>query len=216
MSTPAPPARCSPSPWTSPASAEQAGAPVPQPRVVFFVAAAAFHLRPRGRAGAGRATGLLADVRAEAVGGIDVPALGSWALCAAALAAHLGDPASARELWALGERCSPVAMHLFDSGAEAVGGIDVPALGSWALCAAALAAHLGDPATARELWALGERCAPVAMHLFGPGADPVLDAAREPGPAARQRLAVWRMRPMTEVTDRIRELADPHLQTLRR
>nr|BFE57069.1 BTAD domain-containing putative transcriptional regulator [Dactylosporangium thailandense] len=145
------------------ASADRAGTPVPQVRLVFFVAAAAFRLRAHGRAGAERAAGLLADVRTEALGDIDAPALGSWALCAAALAAHLGDPASARELWALGERCSPVAMHLFD-----------------------------------------------------PGADPVLDAAREPDPAAERRLAAWRTRPMTEVTDRIRELVDVLLQTLRR
>ncbi|WP_433617707.1 hypothetical protein ACQP2P_18845 [Dactylosporangium sp. CA-139114] len=54
------------------------------------------------------------------------------------------------------------------------------------------------------------------MHLSDPGADPVIDTAREPDPAAQQRLAAWRRRPMTEVTDRIRELVDVHLQTLRR
>jgi predicted ATPase/DNA-binding SARP family transcriptional activator len=147
------------------AIAEEVGTPVPQFRIVFNVAAAAFNLRAGGRAGAPRAGRLLADVRAEALGALDVPALGAWALSGAALAAHLGDEAGARELWALGVRCS------------------------------------ANPA-----------------QLFEPGADPVLDAALGrtgdepggPGPEA------WRERPMTEVTDRIGALVDPHLQTLRR
>ncbi|GAA2338015.1 BTAD domain-containing putative transcriptional regulator [Dactylosporangium salmoneum] len=97
---------------------------------------------------------------------------------------------------------------------EALSGMDVPALGSWAIGVAALAAHFGDDDAARELWALGERCAAQIGFLFGGGADPRVDAAL--GDARAALLDHWRERPVTEVTDRIRERADELLQTLRR
>jgi len=135
-------------------------ASVPQIRVVFAIAAAVLHLRVNGPADAHRAAELLATVRDEAIAGIDVPAMGSWAQGAAALAAHAGEPAVARELWALGERC------------------------------------------AAQTW-----------QLFVHGADPVLEAALGP---AEDRTQIWRERPVSEVTGRIRELSDEVLQTFRR
>ncbi|GLL07144.1 BTAD domain-containing putative transcriptional regulator [Dactylosporangium matsuzakiense] len=119
--------------------------------------------------------------------------------------------------------------------AEALSGLDVPSLGVWALGTAALAAHLGDGEAARELWTLGVRCSANPAQLFEPGTDPVLDAAvgrshqaaqassgaAEPAGAGLDEphgpeFGDWRTRPMTEVTGRIRELAEVHLQTLRR
>jgi hypothetical protein len=137
--------------------------PVPQIRVVFGVAAAVMHLRAFGATDAPRAAQLLAESRDEAFAGLDVPAMGSWAMAAATLAAHLGERAEARELWALGERCGANLIQLFDSGADA-------------------------------------------------RAEAVLGSADE----RAERAAAWRERPVTEVTDRIRELADKVLQTFRR
>ncbi|MGI5242476.1 BTAD domain-containing putative transcriptional regulator [Dactylosporangium sp. CA-139066] len=135
-------------------------ASVPQIRVVFAIAAAVLHLRANGAQDAPRAAELLAGARDEAIAGIDVPAMGSWAQGVAALAAHAGDEAASRELWALGERC------------------------------------------AASTW-----------QLFEHGADPTLEAALGP---PGDRTAAWRERPMTEVTDRIRELSGEVFQTLRR
>ncbi|GAA4250032.1 BTAD domain-containing putative transcriptional regulator [Dactylosporangium darangshiense] len=145
------------------AIANKSPAPVPQARVVFGVAAGVLRLRAFGAAGASRAGQLLAETRDEAFAGHDVPALGSWALAAATLAAHLGEPAEAKELWALGERCGANLMQLFDNGVDA-----------------RLESVLG-------------------------GAD-----------ERAERAAAWRERPVTEITDRIRELADKVLQTFRR
>jgi hypothetical protein len=102
------------------AVAEEGTAPVPQVRVVFNTAAAAFHLRARGRDGAERAAQYIDATRAEALSGLDVPSLGVWALAGAALAAHLGDPDGARELWELGLRCSANPAQLFEPGGDAV------------------------------------------------------------------------------------------------
>ncbi|MFI5910133.1 BTAD domain-containing putative transcriptional regulator [Dactylosporangium sp. NPDC051541] len=102
------------------AAAGEGTAPVPQIRVVFGTAAAAFNLRARGRAGAARAAGFLETVRDEALSGIDVPSLGIWALGVAALAAHLGDTGGARELWTLGVRCSANPAQLFEPGTDPV------------------------------------------------------------------------------------------------
>jgi hypothetical protein len=87
---------------------------------VFNVAAAAFTLRAHGRDGARRAAGHLDRTRDEALSGQDVPSMGVWALGAAALAAHLGDVDGARELWALGLRCSAYPAQLFEVGGDAV------------------------------------------------------------------------------------------------
>ncbi|WP_433203731.1 BTAD domain-containing putative transcriptional regulator [Dactylosporangium sp. CS-047395] len=94
--------------------------PVPQARVAFNVAAAAFTLRARGRAGAAHAARYLDGTHADALNNQDVPSMGVWALGAAALAAHLGDADGARELWALGLRCSAYPAQLFEVGGDAV------------------------------------------------------------------------------------------------
>ncbi|WP_432972023.1 BTAD domain-containing putative transcriptional regulator [Dactylosporangium sp. CA-233914] len=95
---------------------------------------------------------------------------------------------------------------------EALSVLDVPGLGSWAMGGSALAAHRGAAAAAQELWALAERCAANASQLFSDGADPVVDAVLGDAAARADRLAAWCERPMTEVTDRIRELVDVQLR----
>lgn len=91
--------------------AEASQAPqVPQARLFFAAGAAALQshaaeaLPGHAVEGVRRAAALLAATLGDALATTDVPALSAWALGLADLAAHLPEPAAARELWALGTR----------------------------------------------------------------------------------------------------------------
>jgi predicted ATPase len=94
---------------------------------------------------------------------------------------------------------------------EALSSHDMPVLGSWALGGAALAAHRGDVALARELWTLGVRLGANVVSLFQQGYGARLTAALGDEEGREPLLAFWREPPMASVIDRIRELMDPLL-----
>ncbi|WP_433088353.1 ATP-binding protein [Dactylosporangium sp. CA-052675] len=76
--------------------------------IEFRIAGAVLYLwvaeaHPAAGAGA-RATEALRDCRADVLAAHDRPVLGAWAMGGAELAAFRGDPAAARELWALATR----------------------------------------------------------------------------------------------------------------
>ncbi|MEV4637658.1 BTAD domain-containing putative transcriptional regulator [Actinoplanes sp. NPDC049548] len=123
--------------------------PMPDPRVMFRVAAAMLYLtvaadHPVERADAS-AAGLLAQVRAETVASHDIPLSGAWALGGAALAAYRGDDDRARELWALATRAGGATSMLVPPG---YGGRLTAALGDEDRRRALLDGLQGTPAAA--------------------------------------------------------------------
>ncbi|KAB1941155.1 transcriptional regulator [Micromonospora sp. ALFpr18c] len=131
----------------------------PQPRVILRVAVAVLHLR-------------LAQVRP-------------------------GTEADASAL--------PAAM-LTLSRDEAFASKDLPVIGAWALGGAELAAHRGDVAAARELFALGTRIGSHVGAFFPPGNGERLTAVLGSEEQREPLLAAWRERPGAVVVARIREL----------
>lgn len=94
--------------------------PMPQPRVVFAVAAASLLLLSGGPDGVDLARATLARAGEDAVAAVDAPMLGSLALGWAHLEAHAGDPERARELWRLGMRLGARLESVFDLSLDEV------------------------------------------------------------------------------------------------
>ncbi|MET8121899.1 BTAD domain-containing putative transcriptional regulator [Micromonospora sp. NPDC005189] len=91
---------------------------------------------------------------------------------------------------------------------EAFSSKDLPVIGAWAQGGAELAAHRGDVAVARELFALGTRIGTHVGVFFPPGDAERLNAALGDEEQREPLLAVWRERPVAAVVARIRELMD--------
>ncbi|WP_309244231.1 BTAD domain-containing putative transcriptional regulator [Micromonospora parastrephiae] len=90
----------------------------PQPRVILRVAVAVLYLR-LGQVRPGSeadAAALLALARDEALDSKDLPVIGAWAQGGAELAAHRGDVAAVRELFALGTRIGSHVGMFFPPG----------------------------------------------------------------------------------------------------
>ncbi|WP_432824971.1 BTAD domain-containing putative transcriptional regulator [Dactylosporangium sp. CA-092794] len=164
------------------------------------------HAWLRGRPGETVAEGELAAATADAVGRQWPQMRIVFAVAAAVL-----------RLRATGSAGAGRATELLDGvWDEAISSMDIPVLGSWALGVAVLAAHRGEADAAGELWALGERCGANVIHLLSHDRDARLEQVLGGAEERAARLDAWLGRPMTEVTDRLRELADRQLHTFRR
>ncbi|WP_106127314.1 BTAD domain-containing putative transcriptional regulator [Pseudosporangium ferrugineum] len=94
--------------------------PMPQPRIMFRVAAAVLYLtvaaeHPVAHADA-YATDLLRRSRDDTLSAQDIPLAGAWAMGGAMLAAYRGDPDAAGELWALAIRAGATMSMLLPPG----------------------------------------------------------------------------------------------------
>jgi hypothetical protein len=91
--------------------------------------------------------------------------------------------------------------------AEVLGSHDRPLLGAWAMGGAELAAHCGDPATARELWALGMRVGGSNVsRIFPQGRGERLAAALGDRDSREALLAEARGQAVADVQSRIAAL----------
>ncbi|WP_406084670.1 transcriptional regulator [Micromonospora zamorensis] len=91
---------------------------------------------------------------------------------------------------------------------EALSSRDLPVIGAWAQGGAELAAHRGDVAAARELFALATRIGTHAGTFFPPGDAERLNAALGDEEQRESLVAVWRGRSVSATVARVRELMD--------
>jgi hypothetical protein len=102
------------------------------------------------------------------------------------------------------ERFATTQLRL--AGSPAISAGDVPTLGAWVMAGADLAAHRGELATARELWALAMRLGARVVYPLQEGYRPPLLEALGDTEQRVLAMAPWRTRSAAVVATRAREL----------